>query len=92
MNLIPVILVNIIFKSSVSNLLSLVFLQVTMLQMKKFFALYREVNKFALAAHFLWGLWGLIQAQLSDIDFDYLSYAKLRFNEYYNRKDEFLSL
>ena len=24
------------------------------------------------AAHFFWGLWGLIQARFSEIDFDYL--------------------
>ncbi|GBC01839.1 hypothetical protein RclHR1_04350015 [Rhizophagus clarus] len=54
--------------------------------------LYREVNKFALASHFYWGLWGLIQAQLSDIDFNYMEYAVLRFTEFYKRKDEFLSL
>ena len=34
-----------------------------------------EVTKFKLAAHFYWGLWALIQANLSDIDFDYMGYA-----------------
>ncbi|KAK9764191.1 hypothetical protein K7432_008508 [Basidiobolus ranarum] len=54
--------------------------------------LYREVNQFALASHIFWGLWALVQAQLSDIDFDYMSYAVLRFNEYYRKKEEFLAL
>ncbi|KAG0039641.1 Ethanolamine kinase 1 [Gryganskiella cystojenkinii] len=54
--------------------------------------LYREVNKFALASHFYWGVWALVQAQLSDIDFDYMPYAALRFAEYFKRRDEFLSL
>ncbi|KAF9166629.1 Ethanolamine kinase [Actinomortierella ambigua] len=54
--------------------------------------LYREVNKFALASHFYWGVWALVQAQLSDIDFDYMPYAVLRFNEYFKRRDEFLAL
>ncbi|KAF9107293.1 hypothetical protein BGX27_008800 [Mortierella sp. AM989] len=54
--------------------------------------LYREVNKFALASHFYWGVWALVQAQLSDIDFDYMSYAVLRFAEYNKRRDEFLAL
>ncbi|KAF9425825.1 hypothetical protein BGZ76_003056 [Entomortierella beljakovae] len=54
--------------------------------------LYREVNKFALASHFYWGVWALVQAQLSDIDFDYMPYAVLRFNEYYRRRDEFFAL
>uniref|UniRef100_A0A672I1B4 Ethanolamine kinase n=1 Tax=Salarias fasciatus TaxID=181472 RepID=A0A672I1B4_SALFA len=31
-----------------------------------------EVNRFALASHFFWGLWSLIQAQLSTIKFGYL--------------------
>lgn len=54
--------------------------------------LYREVNKFALASHFYWGVWALVQAQLSDIDFDYMPYAVLRFNEYFKRRDEFFAL
>ncbi|KAF9578217.1 hypothetical protein BGW38_006104 [Lunasporangiospora selenospora] len=54
--------------------------------------LYREVNKFALASHFYWGVWALVQAQLSDIAFDYMPYAVLRFNEYFKRRDEFLAL
>ncbi|RKP26588.1 choline/ethanolamine kinase [Syncephalis pseudoplumigaleata] len=54
--------------------------------------LYREVNQFALASHFYWGLWALVQAELSNIDFDYISYAVLRFNEYYRRRDEFLAI
>ncbi|KAF5894010.1 ethanolamine kinase 1, partial [Clarias magur] len=34
--------------------------------------LYVQVNRFALASHFFWGLWALIQAQYSTIDFDFL--------------------
>jgi ethanolamine kinase len=34
--------------------------------------LYVQVNKFALAAHFLWAIWALIQAEHSSIDFDFL--------------------
>jgi ethanolamine kinase len=34
--------------------------------------LYVQVNKFALAAHFLWAIWALIQAEHSTIDFDFL--------------------
>ncbi|CAG8548033.1 11888_t:CDS:2, partial [Dentiscutata heterogama] len=54
--------------------------------------LYREVNKFALASHFFWGVWGLVQAQFSEINFDYIEYAILRFKEYHNKKEEFLAL
>lgn len=34
--------------------------------------LYVQVNKFALAAHFLWAVWALVQAEHSTIDFDFL--------------------
>ncbi|KNC84386.1 hypothetical protein SARC_03402 [Sphaeroforma arctica JP610] len=54
--------------------------------------LYREVNKFGLAAHIYWGVWALVQAKFSDIDFDYAAYAQIRFLEYLKRKDEFLAL
>jgi ethanolamine kinase len=54
--------------------------------------LFREVNKFALAAHFYWGFWALVQACHSDIDYDYLGFAIKRFTEYFRRKEEFLGL
>lgn len=54
--------------------------------------LYLEVNKFALASHFYWGLWALVQASLSEIAFDYMGYAVLRFGEFYRRKDQVLAL
>lgn len=34
--------------------------------------LYVQVNKFALAAHFMWAVWALVQAEHSLIDFDFL--------------------
>lgn len=52
--------------------------------------LYEIVNKFALAAHFYWGVWALVQARFSDINFDYLGYSNLRFAEYKKRKAQFL--
>ncbi|KAG1456848.1 hypothetical protein G6F55_006268 [Rhizopus delemar] len=54
--------------------------------------MYKEVNGFSLASHFYWGLWAMIQAMISDIDFNYMEYAVLRFNEYYKRKDQVLSM
>ena len=33
----------------------------------------------------------VVQAKWSSIDFDYLSYAKLRWGEYFRRRDEFLA-
>lgn len=50
-----------------------------------------EANVYALAAHQYWGTWSLLQAKWSSIDFDYLSYAKLRWGEYSRRRDEFLA-
>ncbi|KAL1923063.1 uncharacterized protein VTP21DRAFT_9439 [Calcarisporiella thermophila] len=37
-----------------------------------------EANKWAVVSHLLWGLWGLVQAAQSEIDFDYFSYALQR--------------
>jgi ethanolamine kinase len=54
--------------------------------------LYKAVNKFALAVRLFWGTWALVQADVSTIDFDFLGYAILIFDEYKRRKREFLSL
>ncbi|KAJ8261984.1 hypothetical protein GJAV_G00160750 [Gymnothorax javanicus] len=54
--------------------------------------LYVQVNRFALASHFFWGLWALIQAKYSTIDFDFLGYAILRFNQYFKMKPEVMAL
>lgn len=55
-------------------------------------SMYKEVNKFALASHLLWGLWGLMQANQTDIDFDYVGYALERFREYWRIKQTVLAL
>ncbi|KAF9426772.1 hypothetical protein BGZ94_006022 [Podila epigama] len=55
-------------------------------------SMYKEVNKFALTSHIMWGLWGLIQATQSEIDFDYFEYSMQRLNEFRARRDEFMSL
>uniref|UniRef100_A0A3B4F8Y0 ethanolamine kinase n=1 Tax=Pundamilia nyererei TaxID=303518 RepID=A0A3B4F8Y0_9CICH len=55
-------------------------------------SLYVQVNQFALASHFFWGLWALIQARFSTIDFDFLGYAVLRFNQYFKMKPEAAAL
>ncbi|CAL1568633.1 unnamed protein product [Knipowitschia caucasica] len=54
--------------------------------------LYIQVNKFSLASHFFWGLWALIQAKVSTIDFDFLGYAVLRFNQYFKMKPDVAAL
>lgn len=56
------------------------------------FVLYVQTNKFALASHFLWTIWALIQAEHSTIDFDFVTFAQTRYNEYKARKDAFLAL
>ncbi|XP_008784349.2 probable ethanolamine kinase [Phoenix dactylifera] len=55
-------------------------------------ALYIETNTFRLASHIYWALWALIQAQVSPIDFDYLDYFFLRYNEYKKQKEACFSL
>ena len=45
-----------------------------------------EVNRFAMASHFHWGLWSIVQGQVSKIKFGYLTYAKSRFDEYLRLK------
>ena len=39
-------------------------------------------------SHLLWGSWSLMQAQLSDIDFDYIEYAMLRLNQYFKQTNQ----
>ncbi|KAK3847637.1 MAG: kinase-like domain-containing protein [Linnemannia gamsii] len=55
-------------------------------------SMYKEVNKFALTSHIMWGLWGLIQATQSDIEFDYFEYSLQRLREFRRRREEFMSL
>ncbi|XP_014380536.1 choline/ethanolamine kinase [Alligator sinensis] len=45
-----------------------------------------EVNRFALASHFFWGLWSILQAKISTIEFGYLDYAQSRFEAYFQQK------
>lgn len=55
-------------------------------------SMYKEVNKFALMSHIMWGLWGLIQATQSEIEFDYFEYSLQRLCEFRRRREEFMSL
>jgi hypothetical protein len=45
-----------------------------------------EANAYALASHVFWGLWALLQARYSVIEFDYVQYSKDRWVEYHRRK------
>ncbi|XP_063305247.1 choline/ethanolamine kinase [Pelobates fuscus] len=49
-------------------------------------AMVLEVNRFALASHFFWGLWSILQAKMSTIEFGYLEYAISRFEAYFQQK------
>lgn len=52
--------------------------------------LLQEVEKYTLASHILWALWGLISDHVNDIDFDYIEYARQRFQAYWSKKREVL--
>jgi ethanolamine kinase len=52
--------------------------------------LFNEVDVFRGAPGFYWGIWALIQATISQIDFDYASYAEIRLGEYWAWKDALL--
>ncbi|KAL8625041.1 hypothetical protein ACOMHN_012050 [Nucella lapillus] len=54
--------------------------------------LYVQANICACASHFFWGLWALIQAKNSSIDFDFLQYGITRLNEYFSCKKKFFAL
>ncbi|KAL5703580.1 hypothetical protein ACHQM5_022111 [Ranunculus cassubicifolius] len=53
--------------------------------------LVQDVEKYALASHLHWGLWGIISEKVNEIDFDYLEYARQRFKQYWVTKPEILS-
>ena len=49
-----------------------------------------DIKWFDLASNFYWGVWALIQAALSNIDFNYNEYANLRFKRYFVVKNRLL--
>lgn len=46
-------------------------------------SLFTEVDLFRGIPGFYWGIWALIQATISQIDFDYAAYAEVRLGEYW---------
>jgi thiamine kinase-like enzyme len=48
-----------------------------------------RVNQFALASHCWWGLWAIVQAKHSPIDFDFITYCRERFRGYDKHKAAF---
>lgn len=50
--------------------------------------LFEEVDVFRGIPGFYWGIWALIQATISQIDFDYATYAEIRLGEYWAWREE----
>ncbi len=50
--------------------------------------LFADVDRFRGLPGFYWGIWALIQATVSQIDFDYASYAEVRLGEYWAWRGE----
>lgn len=48
--------------------------------------LVQDVENYTLADHLFWGLWGIISEHVNDIDFDYMEYARQRFQQYWRTK------
>jgi hypothetical protein len=45
-------------------------------------SLYRSVQAWSLVPHLFWGIWAVFQSKHAKIDFDFLSYAGMRFAGY----------
>ncbi|KAJ6961527.1 choline kinase 2 isoform X1 [Populus alba x Populus x berolinensis] len=52
--------------------------------------LLENVEKYKLASHLFWGLWGIISEHVNEIDFNYKEYARQRFEQYCLRKPALL--
>ncbi|KAK7277375.1 hypothetical protein RIF29_18526 [Crotalaria pallida] len=49
-------------------------------------------EKYTLANHLFWGLWGVISSYVNTIDFNYKEYARQRFQQYWLKKPTLLGL
>ncbi|KAL6962542.1 Phosphotransferases with an alcohol group as acceptor [Sarracenia purpurea var. burkii] len=49
-----------------------------------------DAEKYTLANHLFWGLWGIISAHVNHIEFDYMEYTRQRFQQYWLRKPQLL--
>jgi len=45
-----------------------------------------EVNKFAMASHLFWGLWGIVQHRVSEVGCDFMNYTLKRLTAYFLRR------
>ncbi|KAL1219682.1 putative choline kinase 3 [Cardamine amara subsp. amara] len=48
-------------------------------------------EKYTLANHLFWGLWGIISGYVNKIEFDYAEYSRQRFKQYWLQKPHLLS-
>lgn len=49
-----------------------------------------DAEKYTLANHLFWGLWGTISSYVTHIDFDYMEYARQRFLQFWLTKPKLL--
>ena len=49
-------------------------------------ALASAAERYALASHLVWGLWGVVQSGCSSVEFDFMEYARQRFQEFHGGK------
>ncbi|KAM7266428.1 hypothetical protein ACFE04_004325 [Oxalis oulophora] len=52
--------------------------------------LVNDVEKYTLANHLFWSLWGIISNYVNNIEFDYIEYARQRLNRYWFVKSQVL--
>ncbi|KAG5525345.1 hypothetical protein RHGRI_031875 [Rhododendron griersonianum] len=49
-----------------------------------------DAEKYTLANHLFWGLWGIISSYVNHIDFDYMEYARQRLQQFWLTKPKLL--
>ncbi|CAL2049786.1 unnamed protein product [Caenorhabditis brenneri] len=54
-------------------------------------SMFKNLPLFEAAAHLFWAIWALVQAQNSTIDFDYLTYAHARYQQYEKRYGKYIA-
>ncbi|VDK61566.1 unnamed protein product, partial [Onchocerca ochengi] len=59
---------------------------------KKAKAMIEETRPFIPVSHFFWGVWGLLQVEVSPVDFGFAEYGRDRLGLYYKNKHLLLQL
>lgn len=54
--------------------------------------LVEDAEKYTLASHLLWGLWGVISEKVNEIDYNYIEYARQRFQQYWATRSKLLGI